>query len=116
MSIEKGIALYTKEKDGCLTGVYTNEKADGVLSNEIAIKFPQENNVYLEGTYSCYYFQNGVKEGYKAVLKIEIDNKSKTKRMYKFTWLNEMNNPIFEGTGYFMNEKQIAVSYNSFTK
>lgn len=112
MKIEKGIALYSIELDGCLNGVYTNEDVDGLISNEILI--PLDKGKYdnpLIGEYLCRYFDNKTKLGYEEILEISLEKR--TNGTYIFTWKGKNNVIKFTGVGYKMTEKLLAVSYKA---
>lgn len=108
MKVKQGIALYSIELDSCLNGVYTNEHEDGRISNEIAVKTNPENTELI-GTYKYTYFDR--QERYNGLLKISLAQ-PKT-RTFTFEWRDESGNLVFSGTGYKMNEKQVAVRYES---
>jgi len=108
--IEEGIEIYNIELDGCLNGVYTNEhkKVGCEIHNEIArIKQRDESDPQgISGTYDCFYFDYR-NARVDALLKI-----TNSGRAYSFEWRDVKNNKLlFEGYGYKMNEKQLAVHY-----
>jgi len=106
--IQKGMILYTIEKDGCLNGIYTNEHpaAAGSILNEITKKSDTKPDD-LEGTYLSAYFESD--NGKVTECKLAIDCKSIP---YRFVWYkNNPNNPIWEGYGYKMRENLLAVHY-----
>lgn len=112
MSIEKGVALYTIELDGCLNGVYTNEGSDGVISNEILIPsddFKKRKGDLILGNYIGRYFDNDLKKSYTEALEISLlSGKNNT---YIFIWRGKNDTPKFTGVGFKMNNKQIVVRY-----
>jgi len=103
-----GIVLYNIELNGCLNGVYTNNDSNGMIFNEIARRKAGSNNS-IQGDYVCSYTENGnvLKE---ATLTIAETNKT-LNRNYTFVWKDSKGQRIFEGIGFIMNEKQIAVYY-----
>lgn len=106
MKVKQGIALYSIELDGCLNGVYTNEHEDGRIRNEIAVKTSSDNEDLI-GTYEYTYFDG--QERYIGLLEI----RSLHSKTFTFEWRDESGNLVFSGTGYKMNEKQVAVRYES---
>ena len=102
-----GIVLYDIQPDNCLNGIWTNVNNKGEIRNEIARRVstdPANPNDKIAGSYECSY--------------IEIDNKTYTGTLtitgnialYNFNW--DIRTGIkFEGKGFLMNDKQIAVSY-----
>lgn len=114
--VKYGIALYNIELSGCLNGVYTNENEKGIISNSISIKKSKSDS--LIGEYDYSYFENGVdkkkgNDNYKGELVISYD--PSFPKVYKFDWNIDtgFKKISFEGKGYKMNEKQIAVRYQS---
>lgn len=108
-----GIALYSIELHGCLNGVYTNDGSQGEISNEVAnLKRGTSQGVDgISGEYDCFYFdeKNRPENG---SLTIEAKKHDK-KDIYEFTftWRDTKGNKTFIGTGYKMNDRQIAVHY-----
>lgn len=103
-----GIILYNRESDGCLNGIYTNNNINGLIFNEIARRTAGVDNS-IQGDYVCSYIDNGnVLHG--ATLTITEINPT-LNRTYKFLWKDAKSQPIFEGIGFIMNKKQIAVYY-----
>lgn len=103
-----GIVLYDIGLDGCLNGVYTNNDINGLIYNEIARKrSPSKSGI--EGDYVCSYVDNG-NVLQDAILTISAINKT-LHRTYKFQWTNPKGKLMFEGVGFIMNGKQIAVYY-----
>jgi hypothetical protein len=101
----QGIVLYTIEANGCLNGVFTNSHTGNTIYNEIAKRRDsKERYPLIEGTYDCYYFDDD-RQGHEAVLKIDPLIAG-----YEFTWEVD-GKPWFKGTGYRMNQHQLAVSY-----
>lgn len=100
------MALYTIESNGCLNGVYTYNNTNGIISNEILRKKLGDLNNDLCGEYNSIYFDidNSSNE---ANLKIEISKD----QSYIFTWEVINKKEKYEGIGYKMNERQIAVYY-----
>jgi hypothetical protein len=110
--METGIALYSIELHGCLNGVYTNDDLKGKIFNEIATlrgKRHFENEEEICGVYDCVYFGNNNKrEGYELLISSKSNEKM---REYEFTWRSKKGDIEFEGIGYKMNDRQIAVHY-----
>jgi hypothetical protein len=112
MKVKKGIVLYEIEMNGCLNGVYTNERAGpngGEIFNEIA-RLPQAPNDWpcdLSGTYDCFYFDLANERG-NGTLQI-----TSTGNIHRLMWRNMHGVPLFEGDGYCMNARQLAVRYQS---
>lgn len=105
-----GLILYTIELDGCLNGVYTNNKADGLVSNEIAKRkdtYTITDEDAISGNYDSVYIisSNSISH---VNLRIGIENG--TKRTYLFDWI-ENGKSIFNGRGYKINDRQIIVHY-----
>lgn len=105
--VEEGIVLYSIELDGSLNGVYTNEHTDEIF-NEIARKNDGNPN-QITGSYDCFYFEEN---NSRTNARLIITNEGRT---FAFTWFGMGNNnqPIFTGIGYQMNQRQIAVHYQS---
>lgn len=110
--MESGIALYSIELNGCLNGVYTNDGLDGEIFNEIARMKNQKKMMSNEicGEYECFYF-DGIDGRAGWSLIIEYKNPQGKTNEYIFTWKNKIGNTTFIGSGYKMNERQIAVHY-----
>ena len=117
-----GIQLYDIDLNGCLNGVYTNIPAKGRIYNEIARKMSSKENEELEikyndkivGDYNCRWFDLGNAVGgyILEIRKLEIRKREPTTHsVYTFRWRTKNGIPKFEGIGYKMNERQIAVSY-----
>lgn len=113
---KNGIVLYDIQMDGCLTGVYTNEPADGLIYNEIARKKKESitekdspENWNIEGEYTCSWIDiNNDRE--ECLLRISRRNDNP--RIFNIEWLDgRTRNPRFSGIGYKMNSKQFVVRY-----
>jgi len=103
-----GIVLYNIELNGCLNGVFTNDGLSGVIYNEIAKIKGGARSHDFSGIYDCFYFD---RPDLRNDVELEI---STSNGMYTFTWRNiTTRQAIFIGTGFLMNEKQIAVHYVS---
>ena len=105
--METGIVLYNIELDGCLNGVYTNDHVDGDIFNEIARRHTNIGEDDLSGIYDCFYFDIN---NSRIDAELTIGIKSNKNRTYAFSW-EVKGKIIFEGIGYRMNEKQVAVHY-----
>ena len=105
-----GVVLYNMESDGCLNGVYTNNNINGLIFNEIARRTAGIDNS-IQGDYICSYIDNG-NVLHEATLSIAETNTT-LNRTYKFTWKDTKGKKIFEGIGFIMNEKQVAVYYKN---
>ena len=110
--METGIVLYTIESDGCLNGVYTNDDLHGEIFNEIArLKYndrvtPDE----ISGDYDCVYFDIGNTQK-SCELIVDLIHLDSEFLEYRFVWNDSNGRREFEGIGYRMNDKQIAVHY-----
>ena len=109
--IKKGIVLYNIELDNCLNGVWTNEINDGKIRNEIAKKLKEADNI-IEGAYTSVFIDID-NELYTCRLEISLNG---TRGTYTFKWDNiqhkcNSTSAKYEGIGYMVNEKQIAVHY-----
>lgn len=105
-----GLILYTIELDGCLNGLYTNNKVDGEILNEIAKRkhdSPTKNTDTIIGTYDCVFFEAN-KPFVQANLVINIEQG--TARTYTFDWI-KLGKSIFKGRGYKISHNQIIVHY-----
>ena len=104
-----GIILYDIELNDCLNGAYTNndKTVDGNIYNEIARKKNGIKNSIL-GDYTCSYIDVG-NVIHEATLIITLI--TGLSQSYSFTWNDNNGRMIFNGIGYKMNEKQIAVYY-----
>jgi hypothetical protein len=100
----QGLILYTWEMDGCLNGVYTNNRSEGVIFNEIARKIERTNPEILDGNYHSSYFENN---GQATLATLNIETIEGT---IHFIWQVD-GRRVFEGFGYLMNPRQISVYY-----
>ena len=103
----KGIVLYNIELNGCLNGVYTNNMADGIIFNEIAKLRKKFSEDEFEGDYDCFYFDKDPIRNDAELIIRKVEGKHRT---YSFR-LNVDGKARFNGIGYKMNEKQLAVHY-----
>lgn len=104
---EFGMALYNIERDGCLNGVYTNQFAEGVIFNEIARFNGKHEPGAIVGNYKCAWFERSS----NAVEKKDLEITQSDEGLLTFRW--RVGGEVrFEGTGYQMNDTQIAVSYH----
>jgi hypothetical protein len=107
--MKSGIALYNIELDGCLNGVFTNDEQDGKIFNEIAKIHTELGEDDFCGVYHCFYFDS---PRLRNDCELTIDLVPDTDGTYSFTWKSD-GAAIFEGTGYLMNERQLAVHYRA---
>jgi len=105
--MDKGIVLYEIELNGCLNGVYTNDGCDGLIYNEIATKHSPFENDDIAGTYDCSYFEDN---NMRKDVELSITRKKKKARIFDFKW-SMKGRVLFEGIGFKMNNRQVAVTY-----
>ncbi len=105
-----GIVLYDIEKNGCGNGVFTNTPNDGKIFNEIIQKIDRYNDSTdcVVGDYRAMWFDVNNGKEYNCVLKVRL--KAGCNSTYIFQW-KKGSKTTFEGVGYKMNDRQIAVSY-----
>lgn len=108
-SVFNGVILYDKGLDGCLNGVYTNVPANGEIWNEIVKRKDGTSSTDIAGDYHCQYFEinainNPARQG-----SLNISLRLNQTNIYDFKWI--IDEDIFTGVGYRMNEKQIVVNY-----
>ena len=109
MAVQEGLILYTIERDGCLTAVYTNEHLGSPIYNEIARKKDGKPDI-IEGEYDSAYFESQNSIVSQCVLKIERKNQYR----FEFKWYKQgSTTPIFQGYGYLLKHDMIAVHYGS---
>lgn len=105
----KGIVLYNIELNGNLSGVYTNDDPalKGKIFTEIASRNPAKDVPSKGECYDTLYFDSGPPV-VACLLFLDLQNG-------KYTALWEDNNsvPKYKGVGYRMNERQIAIAYES---
>jgi hypothetical protein len=105
-----GIILYDIELDGRLNGVYTNYFNQGCINNEILRpqKVSDKLNCHsdIDGPYDCSFFDVNY-----AQISCELQIKLIAMNSYSFEWKDKDCRNIFEGVGYKMNNRQIAVHY-----
>jgi hypothetical protein len=101
-----GIVLYDIQSNGYLNGVFSNFPNKGSIQTETARPDVERNDKVITGMYDSFYFDtNGTKNNCKLEIKpIRINS-------FSFEWKNPNGGNFFEGVGYKMNEKQIAVHY-----
>ncbi|WP_333878566.1 hypothetical protein [Flavobacterium sp.] len=109
MNNVRGIVLYDTESDNTLNGVYTNNDPSvwGTILGETArlVKsYPNTDNGTQLLEYDCFYFDFPT-GGVSCTLLLEVNG-----RVYKAKWLAN-GKTLFEGEGFKMNERQIAISY-----
>ncbi len=100
-----GIALYTIEPNGCLTGVYSNTGLPlNSLYNEIGRKAPKQP-AGIEGMYKCAWIDlhNVVIEG-----SLEIIAAAKH---YDVVWKDNAGTIVYNGSGFMMSNNTFAVYY-----
>jgi hypothetical protein len=101
-----GIIIYNIELDGCLNGVYKNDKLG--IYNEILRKRSRAKDIG-EGLFSRY--DNQYIDSYGPHTG-EVRVKKDAKGFYIFEWSEDsFKNVDFIGIGYKMNTRQIAVYY-----
>lgn len=106
----KGMVLYDLQLDGGLTGVYTNNHptTSGNILTESATLRSAQGGLRGDGRmeYRCNWLeQNGVSVA--GILIFDIRN-----GMISAKWTIDGDlQPTFEGYGFQMNDKQIAISY-----
>ncbi|MEO6979383.1 MAG: hypothetical protein ABI113_13420 [Mucilaginibacter sp.] len=111
MAAFHGIQVYEILENGnLLNGIYTNTgllntKYD--IDNEIARKKKYDNEG-VEGLYDCSYIESNNNAVKHCDLKI---SKLNGKGVYKFTWIDQNNKPIWKGLGLIAGTTHIAVSY-----
>ena len=108
--MDKGICLYDLQPNGCLNGVYTNNSVDGEIFNEIARKHTDVGDDELCGYYNCFYFDKDGKQNSRHNAELHIVIKNGTTGTYQFVWTKNKS-AVFEGIGYKMNDRQVAVHY-----
>ena len=111
--ITEGIMLYDVLSDGSLNGSYTNEHApdDGTIFTETALKIQDGPGSDICGKYTSFYFDsnNQRRDGTLTVQLITPGIKA-----HEFTWTDSLTGEItFRGIGYKMNQRQVAVHYQS---
>lgn len=104
-----GIILYNIQRDGNLSGVYTNIPSRGRINLEILTRMPNinsNNNFEIIGEYQSMYFQG--EERFADVWC--LITREVGENIFRFLW-RQNDIVIFEGIGYQMNNNQIAVNY-----
>lgn len=107
-----GIALYDIGMDGCINGVYTNQGAAGAKYTETLRKTDaskKEHGNNIQGDYDCLWFDLNNQRVTNCDLEIRATNQAGN--IFEFTWIEQQFGTVFEGIGYQMNDRQIAVSY-----
>lgn len=111
MKMKFGIVLYDIELNGNLNGVYCNDTLGKKILTETArLISPIEDKLNRE--YDVIYFD--VSDSYTGKLTITDNN-----GLLDAIWFDIKNNStcqivpnlIFKGQGFYMNERQIAISY-----
>ncbi len=108
MKTEQGIALYTIERDGCLTGVYSNTGlSKDSLYNEIARKVENTKDE-IEGEYTCSWIdvENEVISGTLTIMWNDDAH------YYNVIW-NDKKKDVFNGIGFLMGNHTFAVYYTN---
>lgn len=112
MTIEKGLILYTIEKDGGLNGIYTNEagKAPGEIFGEIAKKRKSDNpSPGIQGIYDSVYFEHGNPNAEQCELEINCNSVP-----FTLSWKKHSSRKvIWQGYGYQMRQDLLVVHYRS---
>jgi hypothetical protein len=103
------IILYNIELDNCLNGVYAEEVSfHGAIRNEIAIKVGGPAFPDLKGKYNVRYFEAPL-DAREAIMSIDVSPLAP--KVFLVHWSHTDGTPLFEGRGYLMNPKQIAIHY-----
>ncbi len=105
----RGIVLYSVERDNNLNGVYTNNHPLAVNRIYTETARLRAAEISSDGetetrTYDCFYFEN--ERGVECVLRFIISN-----GIFDAIW-SIGDRVIFEGQGFQMNDRQIAISYS----
>jgi hypothetical protein len=108
-----GIVVYSIENDEdgyLLNGLWTNNKANNKIMNEIARK-QHGKNQDIQGNYKLAWIEPDEKFPVCGTLKIEKTNQEET--TYSFEWWEKGNNkkPNFIGKGLRIGEKQLVAFY-----
>ena len=102
--------LYTIEKDGCLSGIYTNEHQNGPgkISGETARKKDDSSlPTNLEGIYDSVFFEHGNPNAEQCELEIDCKNIP-----FTLAWKKpNAKQPLWEGYGYKMRDNLLVVHY-----
>jgi hypothetical protein len=108
--MERGLALYTIDTQGCLHGTYTNDLLKGAIFNEIARMHTPLEGDELCGVYHSFYFdRSSVRNNAELTITATRNEGHCT---YTFEWLDlALDKVTFHGTGYRMNKNQVAVYY-----
>ena len=105
----KGLVLYDKQLNGFLNGVFANDdsKNGGRIFTETARPNPDRMCENGGDWYEVFYFDgnNGKTSG-------ELNLYKNSNNMYIAEWFVG-GNIVFKGFGFDMNERQIALSYES---
>lgn len=104
---EQGIALYDIQKDGHLNGVFCNPGTKGQVFTETARRNPEKDDSEKGEFYDCFYFDIHTVEC-RCVLYLKNTNGT-----IKAKWVDLNGKIFFEGIGFQMNERQIAITYQN---
>lgn len=112
MSKVKGIVLYDLELDGNINEVYTNNhpQSNGNILTETARIVESDGGFRGNGrmVYECFYFDH-LSGPTNCTLTFNVVD-----GVIHADWiLNGENTPSFTGMGFQMNERQIAIFYES---
>jgi len=112
MKMKFGIVLYEVELNGNLNGVYTNDAVGKQTFRETARLKDKESEDENVKTYDVIYFD--VSDSYTGKLTITDNNGLLNARWFDIknnSTCQIVSNLVFEGQGFYMNERQIAISY-----
>ena len=106
-----GVCVYEILPDGCLNGVYTNDRPDtkNEMFNEIARKVSGNDKDKIIGKYVCCYIDVGNTPKI-CELVIQVGQRHVRNGQYDFMWY-ESGVMVYEGTGWRTRDTQITVSY-----
>lgn len=99
-----GIVIYEIFEDGCLNGLWKNNKSGSETKNEIAKKIDSLNKDLI-GNYNVAWM--GTEEVSNGTGTLEIKKNDDLNSTYNLTWNKE-----FIGEGFKLNNKLIAVYWS----
>lgn len=103
----RGIVLYNIERNGNLNGIYTNNRIIGTQIFTETARLVDDTLVEGETqvhVYDSFYFDFAKRVNCLLTLRI-------TNGIYRAQWQLLDGNLIFEGEGFQMNDRQIAITY-----